>query len=260
MKTKTEELLYLLLWNCGMFVRPTFRNLTDSFEGWAYRNGLRLQLARLERQQLVERRDVPRAGRSFRLTEAGLLHVQAGRDPECLWGRPWDGNWRMVLFDFPNTKHSARNRLRAHLRKRGFGYLQKSVWITPDPLTTDGEFRAGGMVDVESLILLEARPCAGETDEEIVAGAWDFPFINRRYEEYMQVLEKRPHGKLNDADSAKTFLRWIQRERMAWREAVAVDPLLPDRLLPPGYLGRAAWRQRGKSLPQAAKQMRQFKP
>jgi phenylacetic acid degradation operon negative regulatory protein len=259
MKTKTEELLYLLLWNCDVFARPTFRNLTDSFEAWAYRNGLRLQLARLERQKLIERRDATRAGRSFRLTEAGLLHVQVGRNPQVHWGRPWDGNWRMVLFDFPNTKHAARNRLRAHLRKRGFGYLQNSVWITPDPLPTEGEFRAGGVVDVESLILLEARPCAGETDEEIVAGAWDFPFINERYQEYLQVLEERPAEKLNHAASATAFLRWIQRERLAWIEAVAVDPLLPERLLPPGYLGRAAWQQRRRSLPQAAKQMRQFK-
>lgn len=258
MKHKTEELLYLLLWNCDRFTRPTFRNLTDSFEAWVYRNGLRLQLARLERQKLIERRAAPRAGRFFRLTAAGLLHVQAGRNPEALWGRPWDGNWRMVLFDFPNTQHAARNRFRAQLRKRGFGYLQKSAWITPDPLPTEAEFRAGGVVDVESLILLEARPCAGETDDEIVAGAWDFPFINRRYEAYLQVLEDRPDGRLNNAASAKTFLSWIQRERLAWTEAVAVDPLLPERLLPPGYRGRAAWQQRGKSLPQAAKQMRQF--
>ena len=40
---------------------------------------------------------------------------------------------------------------------------------------------SGHRVNVESLILLEARPYAGETDEEIVAGAWDFAEINRRY-------------------------------------------------------------------------------
>jgi hypothetical protein len=32
MRAKSEELLYLLLWACDMVRRPTFRNLTDSFE------------------------------------------------------------------------------------------------------------------------------------------------------------------------------------------------------------------------------------
>jgi hypothetical protein len=30
MRSKSEELLYLLLWACDMVRRPTFRNLTDS--------------------------------------------------------------------------------------------------------------------------------------------------------------------------------------------------------------------------------------
>jgi hypothetical protein len=29
MRSKSEELLYLLLWACDMVRRPTFRNLTD---------------------------------------------------------------------------------------------------------------------------------------------------------------------------------------------------------------------------------------
>ena len=31
-----------------MLVRPTFRNLTDSYESWAYRNGLLRQVSMLE--------------------------------------------------------------------------------------------------------------------------------------------------------------------------------------------------------------------
>jgi phenylacetic acid degradation operon negative regulatory protein len=260
MKAKTEELLYLLLWTCDMFMRPTFRNLTDSFESWAYRNGLHAQLRRLEHQKFIEANDAPRRDRAYRLSEAGLRHVLRGRHPEARWGRAWDGRWRMVLFDFPNEKHIARNRLRAYLRARGFGYLQKSVWITPDPMPAERDLLAGGVTNVESLILLEARPCAGESDAEIVAGAWDFPFINARYNEYLQVLAGRPASKLNDDASAKKFRRWLQRERAAWEEAVSVDPLLPEQLLPASYRGRAAWQARGKAILLAAAQMKQFRP
>ncbi len=67
----------------------------------------------------------------------------------------------MVLFDVPQSKASDRARLRRSLADRGFGYLQNSVWITPDPLTEEREALGAGRVDVESLIILEARPCAG---------------------------------------------------------------------------------------------------
>src|SRR5438552_9324369 len=115
MKAKTEELLYLLFWNCDMLARPTFRNLTDSFESWAYRNGLGRQLAVLERQKFLESRSADgdyssAVDRVLRLTEAGRLHVLGGRDPETRWRRRWDGRWRIVLFDLPNAQSKLRNR------------------------------------------------------------------------------------------------------------------------------------------------------
>ena len=61
-KAKTEELLYLVLWACETLSRPTWRNLTESFEGWAYRRGLLRQLQRLEKQQLLERQADTLAG------------------------------------------------------------------------------------------------------------------------------------------------------------------------------------------------------
>ena len=50
MGTKGEELLWTLLWASEMVFRPTFRNLTESFEEWAYRNGFQRELQRLERR------------------------------------------------------------------------------------------------------------------------------------------------------------------------------------------------------------------
>ena len=256
MKSKTDELLYMLLWTCDMIARPTFRNLTDSFECWAYRNGFRQQLARLERQDLVESQGETRSDRAYRLTDEGRLQALGGRDPEERWGRRWDGKWRLVLFDYPQAKANARDKLRWHLRCRGFGYLQNSVWITPDSLEEEKRLFAGTTVDVESLILLEARPAAGETDAEIVAGAWDFVRVNRRYEDYLTLMETPPTQATDRFNTAKALQRWCREERLAWNEAVSSDPLLPDRLLPAGYLGKLAWRTRTKVLGELAESMR----
>src|SRR5438093_2504517 len=154
MHSKTEEFLNLLLWSADMLARPTFRNLTDSYESWAYRNGLLRQTHRLEQQQFVERDTSTANDRLYRLTAQGRLHILGGRDPEERWSRHWDGQWRMVLFDVPTRQNAQRERLRRYLRHKGFGYLQNSVWITPDPLPEERQILRGGKINVESLLLL----------------------------------------------------------------------------------------------------------
>jgi phenylacetic acid degradation operon negative regulatory protein len=241
-------------------MRPTFRNLTESYESWAYRNGLLPQVAKLERQQLLERDPTSRVDRLYRLTEQGRLRALGGRDPQAQWTRHWDGRWRLVLFDVPTRLNTRRERLRRYLRLRAFGCLQGSVWITPDPVHGEREILAGGQVNVESLLLLEARPAAGESDEELVHGAWDFAQINRRYERHLEVLDCCPTGKLTDTSAATALRRWAADERDAWLAAVRPDPLLPERLLPAKYLGRQAWERRKTVLARAGKRLRGFSP
>jgi phenylacetic acid degradation operon negative regulatory protein len=259
MQAKTKELLYLLLWTCETLSKPTWRNLTESFEGWAYRKGLTRQLQRLEKQHLLERKIRTPGNRLYRLTETGRLLALDGRDPEVCWKRPWDGHWRVVLFDVPEARRSARNKLRSYLRLHGFGYLQNSVWITPHPLTEQCALLAEGPVDVESLLILEACPGAGETDAELVAGAWDFVQINERYAKHGKILAQHRHRQIDTEAAATAFCRWLINEHAVWLEAISYDPLLPAALLPSEYIGRQAWRNRQEVMAEAGEQMRAFK-
>jgi phenylacetic acid degradation operon negative regulatory protein len=259
MNSKTEELLWMLLWGCEKLSRPTWRNLTESFEGWAYRNGLLRQLQRLEKQQLLEHQPRGSGSRMHRLTQAGCLHALGGRAPQACWNRRWDGRWRLVIYDVPEIHNIARNKIRRYLQNRGFGYLQNSVWITPHPVDEERALLAEGPADVESLVLLEARPCAGETDAEIVAGAWDFAEINRRYATYHKVLARRPCFRLETKAAATAFHHWLRAERQTWLDAMRSDPLLPVQLLPPGYAGREAWRNRLRVMAETSEQMQTFR-
>jgi phenylacetic acid degradation operon negative regulatory protein len=260
MKPKTETFLYLLLWSADKWLNPTFRNLTDSFESWAYRNGLWRQIAALEEAQLIQRDPTSSVDRLYRLTGQGRLHALGGRVPQVQWSRKWDGRWRLVSFDIPTTQNAHRLKLWRYLRDKGFGCLQNSVWITPDLLEGERQILSGGKIDVGSLILLEARPCAGESDAEIVAGAWDFGRINRGYARHMKVMGEKPCGALGSEPAAKTLLRWAAAEREAWLAAVRGDPLLPERILPADYLGQQAWRRRAEVLQEAGRQLRTFRP
>ena len=199
-----------------------------------------------------------RGDRLYRLTELGRVHALGGRDPQVQWARAWDGQWRLVLFDVPVGQNAHRERLWRYLRHRAFGCLQGSLWITPDPMQGERDILAEGKVNVKCLLLAEAKPCAGETDTEIVASAWNFERINRAFGCHLKVLEQRPVGPLRDGAAAKALQRWATLERAAWLAAVTLDPLLPERLLPPGYLGRQAWQRRSEVLGLAACQLQTF--
>ena len=82
MKPRTEELLYLLLWGADHLARPTFRNLTDSFESWAYKNGFLRQIQELEARKILERKPGGASEAIYRLSESGRLIALGGRDPK----------------------------------------------------------------------------------------------------------------------------------------------------------------------------------
>jgi phenylacetic acid degradation operon negative regulatory protein len=257
---RTEELLNLVLWCAERLAQPTFLNFVNSYEGWAHRRGLLARAVRLENRHLLTRHPRGTKDRVYCLTEQGRLDTSGGRDPIAQWTRVWDGHWRLVLFDVPVRQNARREKLRRYLRSRGFGCLQGSVWITPDPVREERDLLVGTEVNVASLLFLEAKPCSGETDAQIVAGAWEFGGINRRYASYLQLLDKRPADEPRDASSVARLLQWVTNERRSWLAAVTTDPLLPERLLPRGYVGREAWERRTQALSEAGRGIRSLAP
>lgn len=64
--------------------------------------------------------------------------TEAGRDWVLKHGNDtsnWDGIWRIVIFDIPESHKKARNALRWKLKEWGFEIWQKSVWATKKPLS-----------------------------------------------------------------------------------------------------------------------------
>jgi len=87
--------------------------------------------------------------------------------------------WRLVVFDIPESSRSLRTHLRAFLRDCRFGWLQNSVWISPDPVDAfRQELGETGLVP-ESLTYFEARPVGGESPAALVNSAWDIARLRR---------------------------------------------------------------------------------
>jgi len=214
--------------------RQTWRALVRAYAGISGTSLEDAALRRLQRRGLLERCGHG-AKASFRVTAAGgrqalQLH------PSPRWDAPWDGSWRVVVFDLPETRRKDRHRLWRALRARKLGVLQRSVWIWPAPLEPI----------LEEVIVAEGVPecfCGFETrrvflctNSELVVTAWDFEEINRRQRAYLH----QPAGMIAAIGKARnlTHLAAVGRaEWLAYEHAFSCDPLLPRALWPAEYQG-----------------------
>ena len=67
------------------------------------------------------------------ITEKGKRKVNEFDPDKLEIAKPkkWDGKWRVVIYDIPHAKKSARDALRYKLYELGFKEWQKSVFIHP---------------------------------------------------------------------------------------------------------------------------------
>lgn len=70
---------------------------------------------------------------SIALTKEGRKRAGKYQIDDLKLERPkkWDGKWRVIIFDIPNSKNIIRNIFRKKLKEFGFYLLQKSIWIYP---------------------------------------------------------------------------------------------------------------------------------
>ncbi|HYC70669.1 MAG TPA: hypothetical protein VEB66_05645 [Opitutaceae bacterium] len=237
MDPRTQMFLSAMLWGIDVRGPGPLRSFGDTFELWAGRHGLPRSVEELEERQLIETATTPELGRLVRLARAGIIAALGGRDPIARWERPWDGRWRTIAFDVPLNRGALRARVRRRLKAAHFGCLQRSVWISPDPVPLIRDHLGTAGMDPKSLIVLEARPVAGEVDRDLVRAAWNFRRINLLYERYLRRIEEPP-------PRGEALRHWREKENHLWLAAVGADPLLPLDLHPRGYLGPRAFERR----------------
>lgn len=95
------------------------------------KDSLSRAIKRLRERGLLEQEQREMDEIVFRLT-------QEGRNLALLIGDnvgDWDGRWRIVVFDIPESKRIVRDVLRKRLKRWGFEPWQKSVWASKKNVT-----------------------------------------------------------------------------------------------------------------------------
>jgi phenylacetic acid degradation operon negative regulatory protein len=183
-----------------------------------------------------------RIGRATRwaLTDQGVRLLREGR--ERIYGfaaedQPWDGRWLVLTVGVPENSRALRQQLRTRLGWAGLGASSPGVWVSP---RVDREAEARRVLEELGLSggAWSFLATAGQIGNErsLVRSAWDLDAIEKRYEEFLDLVgTRRPR---TDKQALVAQIRLVQE----WRRFPLLDPALPRELLPPGWSGNRAAR------------------
>jgi phenylacetic acid degradation operon negative regulatory protein len=199
----------------------------------------RAALSRLTRNGLLV---TSRGGRRtfVRLSERAARVLDDGARRIFSFGassEPWDGQWSLVAFTVPEHNRAARDELRKGLRWLGFAPLYDGLWVSPRNRTVEVLAR---LKELGITTATAFRATAAVGPPEIAARAWDLGGLRAGYEEFIAfagaLRDRTAAGDVTPADALVARTRVMDE----WRAFPALDPDLPDDLLPSAWPRAAA--------------------
>ena len=216
------------------------RSSKPYYASYAHDSEASRQLLRMERAGLIAiERGQEQSQWIVRLTSAGKESVCDNIDPDDAWTESWDGQWTTIAFDIPATERDRRRALDVWLKKRRFGRMQGSVWVSHRPHPQITEELQKQEIPLTWLAIIQGKVVSQKSDRELAREFWDFQKINEAYESYQNHL-----ATTFEEDSQNAKKQWFTTESQLWKNAFESDPFLPGTLLPTNYLGKAAWEKR----------------
>lgn len=185
-------------------------------------------LARLKNRGAVT---VTRVGRVGVYRLSGRMLERFRRVERGPLTEKWDGRFRTVVFDIPESERAVKDKLRAAAAGREFGTLRPGVLIS----TRDGML-PGALADYRGRGLLETGQLefAPDAARAVAARAWGLPRRSEEFARACRAAERLVDPAAVPTDPARAFAEF-HTNYLASVDVRMHDPGLPDELLPLGW-------------------------
>lgn len=145
----------------------------------------------------------------------------------------WDGKWRIISYEIPETKREIRDRLRRQMQGWGLGPWHRSFWLTPHPIIENLRQLIGGKEEEKYFQAFESNHIFGDR-EILIEKVWQKSELDKKY----RALFKIWHEILSKEGDKIDKLTKIVDEYV---DLLKNDPGLPKELVGEGWIGFEGW-------------------
>jgi phenylacetic acid degradation operon negative regulatory protein len=199
---------------------------------------VRTSVARLAHEGwLVARRSGRRS--EYRLTVRGARRFrEATRRIYAAAPRAWNGRWTLLLLP---AAGGPRRELRETLRWLGFGQLQPALFAHPGCTPRQARAWLRGQHVAGAVAVLRGLGGGLAGDRDLAARGWDLGELARSYRRFLRHFG--PLEPLLEQPGLEPRTAFLLRTLLIheYRKIHLRDPLLPAPLLPPAWVGTAAY-------------------
>ncbi|OGK15534.1 hypothetical protein A2690_01220 [Candidatus Roizmanbacteria bacterium RIFCSPHIGHO2_01_FULL_39_12b] len=227
-RTKILLLLYLI----GEFEFVSIsENLQKIFDIY-FNQKTRGALSSLVNKGLIEKEDSENV--SYRITDRGLQQLCLEFPYFRFFHREWDGTWRIISYEIPESKRHLRDSLRREMRGWGLGPWHRSFWLTPHPIIPNLRELVTGKEEAQYIQAFESTHVFGDV-ADLVEKVWEKSRLDSLYRN----LFKSWHTTLSEDRQNSEKMQDII---YAFIRIIRDDPGLPKSLVGKDWIGFEAYK------------------
>ncbi|MCL4374497.1 hypothetical protein M1523_01410 [Patescibacteria group bacterium] len=145
----------------------------------------------------------------------------------------WDGQWRIISYEIPESKREMRDRLRREMQGWGLGPWHRSFWLTPHPVIERLKNLIFGKEEEKYIQAFNASHAFGDR-EVLIEKVWETKKLDKQY----RTLFKTWHDTLSEAAEKTDKFRKVVD---GYVNLLKIDPGLPAELVGENYVGFEAY-------------------
>ncbi len=230
-KERRTKILAVLFFLSDLSSKPvTFDEKIQKIFDLSFNQKTKGRLSSLIKEGLIESVE---KDQSYRMTEKGFLELALQFPYVRFLKEKWDGKWRILSYEIPETKRDLRDKLRRQVAGWGLGPWHRSFWLTPHPIIANLRELVSGKEEEEYVQAFESIHVFGDR-ETLIEKVWGRSELEKKYRE----LFKKWHLILSQSEEKTAKLSRVSTEYVV---LLRQDPGLPVELIGSNWIGHEAF-------------------
>jgi phenylacetic acid degradation operon negative regulatory protein len=171
--------------------------------------------------------------KQYRLTDKGFAELCLKFPFFRFLKEKWDGRWRIISYEIPESKREIRDRLRREMQGWGLGPWHRSFWLTPHPVIETLRQLVSQKEEEKYLQAFEAEHSFGDR-EVLIEKVWQKSDLDKKY----RAMFKRWHDVLSVEGDKIDKMKKVLDDYL---DLLRLDPGLPLELVGEKWIGFEAF-------------------